>query len=187
MARKKVVDLDAENAVGFGKEEGQIPPGHTLEGHYIGGRKVKTKFGMATLHVLQTESGNLGVWGSAQLDAKLGTVPPGSMVFITYVKKIKVTNGTMKVFEVEYDDEDRVEASAVQVNFQDSSEGEEDAEEESSEAEDVEEEAEEESKPEPAKAASKPAASKSGKPAGSTVSDAQKARVAALLGKKKSG
>ena len=117
MARKKVVELNADNCVGFGTNEGQIRPGKTVDGYYLGARKVETGMGPSTLHFLQTESGNLGVWGSAQLNSKLAQIQTGTRVFITYVKKIKAKLGMMKVFDVEYDDEDTIEVSNTAVSF----------------------------------------------------------------------
>lgn len=99
MARKKVIDLNADTTVSFDK------PGQGLDGYYIGAKSVTAKFGVSLLHHFQTESGTVGAWGSKQLDDKLATVQKGCMTYVRYVKKISVPNGQMKVFDVEWDDE----------------------------------------------------------------------------------
>lgn len=205
MARKKVIDLDASTTVGFGDKPGQKKPGQEVSGYYIGCRKVTTGLGESVLHVLQTPKGNLGVWGSAQLNAKLSSIPLGSMAFITYVSKVKVAKGTMKKFDVEYDDEDKIFVDTPEVNFRDGKDAEEEEQqeaggeeqqeeeqgEEAQEEEQAEEEAEEEEQQAPPpratapKTMTKPGASKPAAATASAVSPAQKARVAALLGAKK--
>lgn len=123
MARKKVIDLSADNCVGFADapnpKKNQKGPGQEVSGYYLGSRRVTTKLGESDLHILQLPTGeNLGVWGSAQLNQKLGQIAKGNMVFIVYKKKINVPSGTMKTFEVEYDDEDSIHVDSAEVNFQ---------------------------------------------------------------------
>jgi hypothetical protein len=210
MARKKVIDLNADSTFKFEK------PGQELEGYYIGSKTVNSGMGPSKLHVLQTAEGSVGAWGSAQLDAKLAQIQaenPGAKVFIKYTKKIKVPKGMMKVFEVEYDDEDRIDVGGTQVNFRDASEpeaeeaeegAEEQQEEEGAEAEAADEPAEEEQQEEeqeeeqpapkqqaaktPAPAAKKPAtppAATTQKPRTAAPSPEAQARAAALLNRKK--
>jgi hypothetical protein len=183
MARKKVIDLDASTVVGFGKEQGQIGVGKEISGYYIGCRKVQTSMGESTLHFLQQEKGNLGVWGSAQLNAKLGSIAPGTMVFITYTGKVKHPKGTMKKFSVEFDDEDSIDVGGAQLNFRNNDES---SEEDYSE-EEGEPEAESEEEGEPEAEEEEPAPVQAKKPAPKTataMSPAAKAKVNALLGKK---
>ena len=67
MAFKQIQDLDADVTIsmgGFNKKTKKKNP-TTAEGYYLGSRKVaspKAKSGFASLHFLQTEDGNLGVW-----------------------------------------------------------------------------------------------------------------------------
>lgn len=111
MARKKVIDLNADTTMGFEN------PGETAEGYYIGSKTVNTSFGESKLHILQNDKGALGVWGSAQLNAKLSTVKPGTMVYITYLKKVKIPKGTQKLFDVEFDDELTIDVGNTTVNY----------------------------------------------------------------------
>jgi hypothetical protein len=121
MARKKVLDLDADSTVKFEKK------GQQFEGFYIGSKKVKSDYGMSNLHVFQTEDGNQGIWGSAKLDAKLANVPAGFMTYITYEGKVKIPGGkTMHKYEVDFDDELSIDVGGVNINFQQSEEPSED-------------------------------------------------------------
>lgn len=120
MARKTVIDLDADQTVKFEKA------GQEFEGHYIGSKKVKSDFGFSLLHVFSTEDGNTGVWGSAKLDAKLAQVPPGCKAFITYNGKVKIPGGkTMHKFDVGFDDEDTIDVGTVSLSFNNGQETEE--------------------------------------------------------------
>lgn len=192
MARKKVIDLNADKTIKFGnpqRQPGALPKGSTFEGYYIGAKQVTTSMGPSTLHVFQTDKGNVGIWGSAQLNAKLSSLH-GMKTFIKFVNEVKVPKGTMKNFEVEYDDEDTIDVGGSQVNFrQGGDEPEETSMEASSEEsyedeEAIEEEAEE--APEPAPAPKKaPTASVTQKPRAAAPSAEQQARVQALLNRKK--
>lgn len=183
MARKKVIDLDASSTFSFEKE------GQVFEGFYIGFKTVTTSFGPSQLHVFQTEDGSVGVWGSAQLNAKLATIKKGSMTYITYLEKVKVPKGSMKVFSVEFDDEISIDVGTTAINFQQTSEPEADqpGAEEPADVDpnepDEPEEAEEILPPPPKVAAKAPAP----KPAvTSVISPEQKAKAQALLNKQRS-
>lgn len=190
MARKKVIDLNADSTLKFEK------PGQKFQGYYVGSKTVNSGMGPSQLHVFQTDEGNVGVWGSAQLNAKLAQCL-GYLTFITYLKKIKVPKGTMKTFEVEYDDEQKIDVAGTQVNFrqtEEPSESEEEidnleasAEEESLEEEAEEEQVEEESEEElpPAKTSSRPAAAGASRPRAAAASPQSQARVTSILNKRK--
>ncbi len=111
MAMKKVIDLDASTTVKMEK------PGQKFSGYYIGAKNVTTSMGPSVLQIFQTDKGNVGVWGSAQLNGKLQQVPAGSLTEITYLSKVKVPKGTMKKFEVQFDDTDTINVAGAQVNF----------------------------------------------------------------------
>lgn len=190
MARKRVSDLDASSTVEFEKV------GQTVQGYYIGAKIVTTDYGKSKLHILQTEAGNVGVWGSAKLDEKLGAVEPGYLTFITYRGKVKLPGGkTMKKFDVEYDDEEKAEIStaALRATAADDEEAIEEEEETVESAEEIDEEAqdideetmeaadEDEEEAPPAKAAKRPLTK--GRPA--SVSREQANAVTNLLSKSK--
>jgi hypothetical protein len=187
MARKKVIDLNADSTVKFGRQEGALPKGSTFEGYYVGSKTVQSSMGPSQLHVFQTDDGSVGVWGSAQLNQKLQGLQ-GMKTFIKFVNEIKVPKGRMKVFEVEYDDEDTIDVAGTQVNFRQAEEPEsdDDAEFEADDAaeEEAEEEPEEEAKPAVQKKTA-PQAFVAQKPRATTPSPEAQARTAALLKGKK--
>lgn len=180
MARIKLNDLNADKCVGFGNKPGQKQAGETVEGYYIGSRVVDSGMGPSTLHILQTEQGNLGLWGSKQLNDKLALVPQENhRVFVTYTRTIKAGKGTMKVFDVEYDNDDKLGSSAAQVSFSASSSEDEEGIYDSSEI--VEDDLEEQYSTR-AVASNAVQASKSN---GSSAQSDQKARAQALLQKRR--
>lgn len=114
MSFTEVQSLDADNATAIGglnKKTGKPNP-KSAEGYYLGSRKVesrKAKSGFAYLHILQTPKGNLGVWGKTDMDRKLITVVPGTMVRITHTGMQATPNGEMYKFKVEVDSTNTVE------------------------------------------------------------------------------
>jgi hypothetical protein len=188
MARKKVIDLNADTTIKFGdprRQPGALPKGSTFEGYYVGSKEVTTSMGPSRLHVFQTDKGNVGVWGSAQLNAKLQGLQ-GMMTFIKFVNEIKVPKGTMKNFEVEYDDEQTIDVGGAEVNFRNAGSEPEAEEEDTAAEEPAEDDAEEateddaEEEPAPAPRRAPPAAAVTQKPRAAAPSAEQQARVQAL-------
>lgn len=190
MARKKVIDLNADTTIKFGKAEGALRKGSTFEGYYVGSKEVDSGMGPSKLHIFQTDEGNVGVWGSAQLNAKLTNLN-GMHTWIKFVDEVRVPKGTMKVFEVEYDDEDTIEVGGTEINFrptnaaeQDDSDGDSLDQDSEDSTDDLDTAAEEDlppvkSPPRQSAPASRPAA------AARTASPEQQAKVNAILGKRK--
>jgi len=116
MGFKEVQSLDADIIIALGgkdKRTGKTNP-KTAEGYYLGARKVesrKAKAGYSYLHFLQTEAGNLGIWGKTDLDRKLTTVTPGAMVRITQTSMQPTPNGDMYKFKVEVDLDNTIEVN----------------------------------------------------------------------------
>ena len=117
MAFKEVTDLNADVTTAIGgvnKKTGKKNP-NTVEGYYLGSRKVesrKSKTGFASLHILQTAKGNLGVWGKTDLDRKMSTATIGAMLRITNTGTVPTPNGEMYKYKVEMDLENTIEVSA---------------------------------------------------------------------------
>lgn len=119
MAFKEVSSLDAEITVALGKKDKSGKPyPKQAEGFYLGSRTVPNKRGESKIHFLQTAKGNLGVWGTTDLDRKIGQVNPGSMVRITSTGTKPTPNGEMYTYKVEIDD-----ANTIEVNLQQESAG----------------------------------------------------------------
>lgn len=173
MARKQVHSLDCEKTFGFGPEENQIPKGKEFKGYYLGSKKVKSEYGEQLVHIFKTAKGNVGLWGSANLNSNLAQIEPGCMTFVTYNEKIKLAGGkSMKKFSVEFDDEDKIDnapkapkSAAVdeededEVDEQEERDSEDDEDDSYTDSDDEEEEQEEEEDDEP-KAKSKGASAK---------------------------
>lgn len=139
----------------------------SIEGYLLGSKKVdstKSKSGFAYLHVLQTSSGNVGVWGKTDMDRKLLTVPAGSMIRVTHTGMQATKNGEMYKYKVEVDADNTIEVSS-------SAETEESNSHSGSSFESVEDEDDSENEEEALQAAALAAAER-------------KAKVAALLGGK---
>lgn len=116
MAFKTLTSLDADTTIslgGFNKKTRKDNP-TSVEGYYIGNRKVdskKAKNGFCYIHFLQTPKGNLGVWGKTDLDRKLLQVTPGTMVRASFEKMVPTPNGEMYKYKVEVDDENAIEVN----------------------------------------------------------------------------
>lgn len=164
MGFKELQALDAEKVTALGgkdKKSGKANP-KTAEGFYLGSRKVdskKSKSGFAYIHYLQTDKGNLGVWGKTDLDRKILSVDPGVMIRITQTGMQPTPNGDMYKFKVEVDVENAIEVNVASEIERDDTEGSEETEvaeevEEKQPEEEVEEEQEVPEAKLPARAAS---------------------------------
>lgn len=116
MGFKQVADLDCDNTTAIGgtdKKTGKKNP-VSIEGYFIGTRQVtspKSKNGLSALHTLQTQKGNVGVWGKTNLDQKMKAVLPGQMIRITFVGMVPTKNNPMYKYNVEVDADNSIEVS----------------------------------------------------------------------------
>lgn len=114
MAFKEVSSLDADVTVALGKKDKSGKPyPKQAEGYYLGSRTVKGQRGDSTLHILQTAKGNLGVWGTTDLNRKLGSAVPGVMVRITSTGTKPTPKGDMYTYKVEADTDNTIEVSSA--------------------------------------------------------------------------
>ncbi len=114
MAFSEVQGLDADVTVALGKVDKKSgkPYPKQAEGYYLGNRKVENKRGESVLHFLQTSKGNLGVWGTTDLNRKLSQVNSGTMVRITSTGTKPTPNGDMYTYKVESDKTNTIEVVA---------------------------------------------------------------------------
>jgi hypothetical protein len=115
MAFKEVASLDADVTVALGKKDkntGKAYP-KQAEGYYLGSRTVPGKRGPSTLHFLQTPAGNLGVWGTTDMNRKLSGITAGNMVRITSTGVKATPKGDMYTYKVEEDNTNSIEVSAL--------------------------------------------------------------------------
>lgn len=124
MSFKEVSSLDAEVTVALGKKDKAGKPyPKQAEGYFLGSRSVESKRGESKLHFLQTAKGNLGIWGTTDLNRKLGSAPVGAMVRITSTGTKPTPNGDMYTYKVEVDTDNAIEVNAaadVASDFEDS-------------------------------------------------------------------
>jgi len=127
LAFQEVSSLDADVTVALGKtnKETGKPYPKQAEGYYLGSRKVENKRGESQLHFLQTKSGNLGVWGTTDLNRKLGQVVPGSMVRVTSTGTKPTPNGDMYTYRVEVDKGNTIEVSGSEAAYSDANDSDE--------------------------------------------------------------
>jgi hypothetical protein len=116
MGFTEVASLDAEVTVALGKKDkitGKAYP-KQAEGYYLGTRTVENKRGESKLHFLQTANGNLGVWGTTDLNRKLAAVPTGTMVRITSTGTKPTPNGDMYMYRVEQDADNTISVATTE-------------------------------------------------------------------------
>ncbi len=117
MGFKEIADLDCDKTVAIGgtdKKSGKPNP-TTITGYYIGSRDVespKSKNGKAKLHVFQTKTGNVGVWGKTNLDQKMLGVNPGVLTKVSFTGMVPTKNQPMYKYKVECDTENTIEVAA---------------------------------------------------------------------------
>jgi hypothetical protein len=178
MAFKKKIDIGTAEGVKF------EVIGQSLEGYYMGTFDVVIQQRDVKKHVFKTADGLVSVLGQAHLTQLLGGIEPGILTRVTYVgtKKTKQPQ-PMKLFEVEYDEDQREEVGQIQ----DRAPVEEPAEEEEVQEDYAAEDdvpVEQLAPPPVRRPAPAPAARPAPAPARTTVSAAQADRAKQLLGKK---
>lgn len=118
MGFKEITSLDTDTTTAIGgtnRKTGKKNPS-SAEGYFLGTKQVaspKSKTGFAALHILQTAHGNLGVWGKTDMDRKMQSVVPGTMVRITHSGMQATPNGEMYKFRVEVDPSNIVDVSGL--------------------------------------------------------------------------
>lgn len=117
MGFEKVVALESEVTVSLGginKKTNKANPTQ-VEGYFLGSRQVvdlKKKSGFEFIHYFLTEEGNIGVWGKTNLNNGIKNVEIGCMTRVTSTGKTRPTpNGDMKLFDVEVDKSNRMDAA----------------------------------------------------------------------------
>jgi hypothetical protein len=114
MAFKAVLDLNAEVTISLGginKKTGKANP-KSVEGYYLGKKSIedrKKKSGVSYIYILQTDKGNVGVWGKTDMDRKMLSVREGEMIRITHSGMAKTANGDMYKYTVEVDSENTIQ------------------------------------------------------------------------------
>lgn len=115
MGFKEVQSLDADVVIALGKKDkntGKAYP-KQIEGYYLGSRKVENKRGESALHFFQTAEGNVGVWGTTDLNRKLSSAPIGAMIRATSTGTKPTPNGEMYTYKVEVDEDNTIEVETL--------------------------------------------------------------------------
>lgn len=118
MGFKELTSLDADVVIAIGGKDKKTgkPNAKSIEGYYLGKKQIedrKKKSGVSYIYVFQTANGNTGVWGKTDLDKKMQSAVPGTMMRITSNGTRPTPNGDMYVFKVEADTENTIEVSAA--------------------------------------------------------------------------
>lgn len=181
MAFKKKIDI------GNGEQFKFEQKGQALEGYYVGSFDHVGDYAPTKKHIFQTDKGLQTVFGQTHLTQLLEGISPGCLVRVTLTGTKKLKKGNpMKLYELEYDEDQTMDVDAVAASSSQVADEEESYEEEGNEDE-GQEEVEEEPAPKAARPAQRPAAAAPARAASapkSTVSPEQRARANALLGKR---
>lgn len=121
MGFEKINSLDSEVSVNLGginKKTGKPNP-KSVEGYYLGTKTgIPNKFDPAKpdcMHILQTEKGNVGVWGKSHLNPQMSKAIPGSMVRITFTGTRPSKKGNDQLlFTVEQDKTNNIDVGDLQ-------------------------------------------------------------------------
>ena len=116
MGFTEITSLDADVVVALGKTDKKTGKKYPTqaEGYYLGSRTVQNKRGESSIHFLQTANGNLGVWGTTDLNRKLGQVVLGTMTKITSTGTKPTPNGDMYTYKVAVDKDNTIEVTAAE-------------------------------------------------------------------------
>lgn len=118
MGFTEVQSLDCDQVIALGGADRKTKKANakSIEGYFLGSKKTvdeKKKSGVGYIHVFQTKTGNIGVWGKTDLDRKLLTVAPGSMTRVTHTGFAPTKNGEMYKYKVEVDSENTITVASL--------------------------------------------------------------------------
>jgi hypothetical protein len=112
MAFKKVLDTaSAKETIRLGGEGNPS----SVEGYFLGTRKVETEYGEAQLHAFQTKKGVIAVWGKTIMNNLLAQVPVGEMTRVTFTgmgEKKKGRNPAY-LYNVEHDESEKIDTGSI--------------------------------------------------------------------------
>jgi hypothetical protein len=123
MGYEEVTSLDADVVVALGKRDKKTGKEYPkqAEGYYLGNRTVQNKRGESLIHFLKTPKGNLGLWGTTDLNKKLSQIAAGTMVRVTSTGTKPTPNGDMYTYKVEADKSNTIEVSVASAEAADDS------------------------------------------------------------------
>lgn len=113
MAFQKVRVLEADSTISLGKTDPKTGNKYptSVEGYYLGTKKVQTDNGESTIHHFETQSGVVGVWGTTKLNSGLSQVTLGNMTRATFVGLGKPTKGRQpaRLFDIQQDPDNSID------------------------------------------------------------------------------
>lgn len=127
MAYKTKFNGTADSAIQLGDKNNPVKA--SIEGYYLGTKNTPdTGYGPGKLHIFQTQEGNVGVWGKTNSNRLLTQDHVGQMVTLTFTGMGPKTKGKNPAYqyELQYDDENTIDTSSIDVNAAPAIEDEED-------------------------------------------------------------
>jgi hypothetical protein len=105
MAFREITSLEADTVIALGKIDKKTgkPYPKVIEGYLLGSRTIKSPRGDSSLFIFETPKGNVGVYGTTDLNRKLANVAPGTMTRVTSTGTRPTKNGNMYTYKVEQD------------------------------------------------------------------------------------
>ena len=116
MAFQEISDLDAATTISIGGYNKKLRKENptAVEGYFLGSKATKNNksaSGVSYLHILQTSKGNVGVWGKTDMDRKLASATPGTMIKIEFSGMQATKNGEMYKYKVSVDKDATIEVA----------------------------------------------------------------------------
>lgn len=115
MAYKEKTSLNAETTAHIGgtnKTTGKPNP-TKIEGYFLGTKETVSDYGPGKLHVFQTASGNVAVWGKSNSNRLLTKDLIGQMVELTFTGMGKPAKGRQPAYEykVRHDEDNLIDVA----------------------------------------------------------------------------
>lgn len=92
---------------------------NSIEGYFLGSKDTNSEFGPGKLHVFQTKTGTIGVWGKTRLNLLLTSELVGQMVKATFTGMIQPSKKGRRPsygFEVQHDPDNTTDTSGINLN-----------------------------------------------------------------------
>lgn len=112
MAKKELESKAGKYAnVETWNKKGAIKEGDSLEGYLVDRDSFQTKYGTMYIYIIKKLDGELiKVVGQKNITSKIDdSIELGTHIWITFEGLVETSNGAMKNYKIEIDDEDKIE------------------------------------------------------------------------------
>lgn len=113
-------DGKTDNVINLGNKDKSTDNPTSIEGYYLGTKEIPDSgYGVGKLHLFQTKSGTVGVWGKTNSNRLMTPDLVGSMVLLSFTGMGERRKGKNPAYEysLQYDPQNKTDTSSVDLSY----------------------------------------------------------------------